>query len=668
MKSRTPAKAAWGPLLAVPALLIIGAAAVPVGVTADVPATEQAAFDKDVKPLYEKFCFPCHGEKEPSSGVPLAQFKTVDAIQKDPAIWRKSISRIREHTMPPKSAPQPSDKERDIMGVWMAHTLDRTPEHLTPKDPGKVLLRRLSRTEYNNTIRDLFGVTTNPADKFPGDAGGGGGFDNNADTLYIQPILMERYLTAAGEILSAAKPERIFIVPQDATGKNRQDATGKNRPDATGKKPAPRTAAKQILTFHAGRAYRRPASPEEVSTLLKLYDAGIKQGKTFENAVKFALKGVLVSPNFLFRAESLAAKPGPYPIDEYALASRLAYFLWSTMPDDELFKLAAAKKLRTPGVLETQIKRMLKDPKANALADSFAGQWLRVRELYTNAQPDTDKFKEFNPALRDAMYQESVLFFQSVLQEDAPLTRLLDADYTYLNEDLAKHYGISGVVGPRMRRVALTGDLGKRRGGVLTQAAVLTLSSYPQRTSPVLRGKWILSELLGTPPPPPPPVVATLGTDDGKSKEGLTFRQRLEKHRDKPECAGCHSRLDPLGFGLENFDAVGKWRDTIAGTPVDAVGAFPNGEKFNGPIELKRYMLTQKRDEFNRHLTEKMLAYALGRGLEPYDAPTVQKITKSVAGDDYRAVRLLTEIVKSYPFQYRQDAPPPAAPKRTAQR
>ena len=243
------------------------------------------------------------------------------------------------------------------------------------------------------------------------------------------------------------------------------------------------------------------------------------------------------------------------------------------------------------------------------------------------------------------------------------MLKLLDADYTYLNEDLAKHYGIAGVAGPQMRRVALIGDLGKRRGGVLTQGAVLTLSSYPQRTSPVLRGKWILSELLGTPPPPPPPVVATLGTEDTPNKEGLTFRQRLEKHREKPECSGCHSRLDPLGFGLENFDAVGRWRDAIGDKPVDAGGQFPNGEKFNGPVELKQYMLTQKRDEFTRHLTEKMLAYALGRGLEPYDTPTVQKIMQSVTGDRYRAVRLITEVVKSYPFQYRQDIP-----AQTAQR
>ncbi len=646
MISSAPAPLMRKLLLIAPLAILTGFALLPAGVTADAPPTDQQAFDTQVRPMYDKYCFPCHTEKDPSSGTSLAQYKTVESIQKAPAEWRKVVGRIRDQTMPPKNMPQPTPQEREIMALWVAHTLDRTPEDLAPKDPGKVLIRRLSRTEYNNTIRDLFGVDTRPADKFPGDAGGGGGFDNNADTLYIQPILMERYLSATGDILDAAKPDRLFVV----------------RPSQ--KVPA-RSAAKQTLAFHATRAYRRPVTTEETNVLLGLYDIGIKQGKNFENAVKFALKGVLISPNFLFRSESLFGKPGPYPIDDYALASRLSYFLWSSMPDEELFRLAAAKKLHAPEVLDAQTLRMLKDPKSASFADSFAGQWLRVRELYSNSQPDTGKFPEFKPALRDAMYQESILFFQSVFQENASLLRLLDANYTYLNEDLAKHYGILNVAGANMRRVALTGDTGRRRGGVLTQAATLTLSSYPQRTSPVLRGKWILSELLGTPPPPPPPVVATLGTDDAPSKEGLTFRQRLEKHREKPECAGCHSRLDPLGFGLENYDAIGRWRDEIGGKPVDSVGAFPNGEKFNGSVELKQYMFAQKRGEFTRHLTEKMLAYALGRGLEAYDAPTVQKITKTLEANNYRSIRLITEIVKSYPFQYRQDAPPPAVKQAT---
>lgn len=337
------------------------------------------------------------------------------------------------------------------------------------------------------------------------------------------------------------------------------------------------------------------------------------------------------------------------PLNDYELASRLSYFLWASMPDETLLELARRKNLRKPGVLEAQIARMLRSPKSKSFADSFAGQWLRVRDLYTSVQPDPKMFPSWTPALRDAAYRESVDLFHNIFQNNESVLTLLDSDYTFLNSDLAKHYGIEGVYGAEMRRVALTD---KRRGGVLTQASVLALTSYNRRTSPVLRGKWVLEEILGTPPPPPPPSVATLSQDDTPNKEGLTFRQRLEQHRSKPECASCHSRMDPLGFGLENFDVTGKWRTTIADAPVDSSGVLTSGETFRGPVELKAQLLRRKSD-FARNLTEKMLAYALGRGLEPYDLPAVRKITVALEKDDYRSSTLLAEIVKSYPFQYR---------------
>jgi hypothetical protein len=321
------------------------------------------------------------------------------------------------------------------------------------------------------------------------------------------------------------------------------------------------------------------------------------------------------------------------------------------MPDDSLFELARQKKLRSPSVLEAQVRRMLRSPKSKAFSDSFAGQWLRVRDLYTSVQPDPNMFPAWTPALRDAAYGESVGLFNSVVQNNESVLTLLDSDYTYLNGDLARHYGIEGVYGPEMRRVSLKD---KRRGGIITQASVLTLTSYNRRTSPVLRGKWVLEEILGTPPPPPPPSVATLSQDDKPNKEGLTFRQRLEQHRSKPECASCHSRMDPLGFGLENFDVTGKWRTKIADAPVDSSGVLTSGEAFSGPIELKTQLLRRKSD-FTRNLSEKMLAYSLGRGLEPYDLPAVRKITNAVEKDDYRSGTLIAEIVKSYPFQYRKD-------------
>jgi hypothetical protein len=388
-----------------------------------------------------------------------------------------------------------------------------------------------------------------------------------------------------------------------------------------------------------------------VGRLLNLFDRAAKRGANFEDAVKITLKAVLVSPNFLYRVERDQKSVRPYPISDYELASRLSYFLWASMPDDTLFALAAKKKLGDPAVLDAQVRRMLANPKSKAFSDSFTGQWLRVRDLYTVANPDARRFPQFTPALRDAMYRETITFFDDVVRNDRSVLNLLDARYTFLNEDLARHYGVPGVTGKQMRRVALADG---RRGGVLTQASVLTLTSYPQRTSPVLRGKWVLEEILGTPAPPPPAVVATLSPDDAP-KEGLTFRQRLEKHREQPACASCHSRMDPLGFGLENFDAIGRWRDTIGDVPVDAAGTMATGEKFSGPAELKRYLLASRKDLFVRNLSERMLSYALGRGLEPHDLPAVRKITTRVEQNGYRGATLVAEIVKSYPFQYRKN-------------
>ena len=292
---------------------------------------------------------------------------------------------------------------------------------------------------------------------------------------------------------------------------------------------------------------------------------------------------------------------------------------------------------------------MLQDPRAYSLAESFAGQWLHVRDLYTTVQPDKQRFKEFTPALRDAMATEPVQFFSAMIKQDESLLSLIDARHTYVNEELAGLYGLDNVHGSEMRRVALADG---KRGGVLTMAGVLTVTSYPRRTSPVLRGKWVLEEIFGTPPPPPPPVVATLPADD-RPRDGQTFRQRLEAHRAKPQCASCHGRMDPLGFGLENYDGIGKWRTEISGQPVDASGVLATGQKFSGPEELKRSILDRKED-FVRNMTEKMLAYALGRGLEPYDLPTVKRISAALAKDNYKSETLIREIVKSYPFQYRK--------------
>jgi len=617
-------------LITLPPVALAGVGLARIARSEPVPAP-QVRFEQAAKPLLTQYCAGCHGPKKAVDGVNLARFTDVVAIQKDQATWRKVLHQLRDRTMPPRNAPQPSTQQREQLVDWLTQTLDNVDEGLLEKNPGRVLIHRLSRAEYNNTVRDLLGVSSRPADQFPADGGGGGGFDNNADTLFIPPILMERYLSAAGDVVREAPKERIlFLKP--------------------GKKLLPRDAARKTLSFFASRGFRRPVEPVELANLVRLYDQAVSRRQKHEEALRYALKAVLVSPSFLFRVERDQPSPEPYLLGDYELASRLSYFLWSNMPDDELFKLAGAKRLHDPQVLDAQVTRMLKDPKADAFAESFVSQWLRIRELQTTAQPDPRRFPTYTPTLRDAMYQETVQFFGSVLRDNSSLLKLLDADYTYLNEELAKHYGFEGISGPQMRRVALTD---KNRGGVLTMGSVLTITSYPQRTSPVLRGKWVLEEVLGAPIPPPPPNAGGLPADDAP-KAGQTFRQRLELHRTKPECASCHSRMDPIGFGLENFDVVGRWRTKIGSETVDSSAQLPTGEKFQGAPELKALILARK-EEFARNLTEKMLAYSLGRGLEPYDIPTVRRITKTLADDGYRSSTLVREIVKSYPFQYRKN-------------
>ncbi len=585
---------------------------------------KEDSFEKEIRPVLEKHCFSCHGAEKQKAGVNLEPFRDRTAFCREPRVWEKVLGALRDEAMPPDDKPQPTDAQRERIMAWIDQALDDT--EAVPRDPGRAPLHRLSRLEYNNTIRDLLGVDTRPADKFPPDGGGGGGFDNNSVTLFVPPVLMEQYLAAAGDVLEKAKPERVFVArPDDSTTKE--------------------AAARKIVAEFTRRAFRRPVEEGEIAGPLSLFALADKRGEPFDDAVKLALRSVLVSPNFLFRVER-ADSAGACRLDDYELASRLSYFLWSSMPDEALFKIAERKKLHEPAALHAQVRRMLRDPKARDFAENFAGQWLRVRELKTSAIPDAEKFPGYTPALRDAMMAEPVEFFLSLLRENGSLLDLLDCDYAFVNATLAKHYGIDGVSGDAMQRVKLSD---RNRGGVLGMGAVLTLSSFPLRTSPVLRGKWVLEEILGSPSPPPPPQVKTLSSSD-KPKDGLTFRQRLEKHRSDAECASCHKRMDPLGFGLENFDAIGAWRTELAGEPVDASGEMVTGEKFSGPVELKKLLLARK-DLFARTVADKMFAYALNRGLEYYDAPLVRQTVKSLARDNYHVETLILAIVNSYPFQ-----------------
>jgi hypothetical protein len=435
----------------------------------------------------------------------------------------------------------------------------------------------------------------------------------------------------------------------------------------TGRKPptpAPAEQARVVLAEFAHRAWRRPVTSAEVDSLMHLYTSAMADGGTYDSSVKYALQAVLVSPYFLFRGEYAAATPAPAPaagarlgrpVSEIALASRLSYFLWSSTPDDELLGLAEHGQLRSN--LDAQVRRMLASPKAQALVTNFAGQWLEIRNLKF-VEADKKLFPDYDDELRDAMQKETEMFFDYIMRQDRSVMDFLTADYTFVNERLAKHYGMTDVTGDDFRRVSLAGT---PRRGVLTQASVLTVTSAPTRTSPVKRGKWVLEDLLGTPPPAPPPNVPPLA-GDSKAVTG-TLRQQMEQHRDNPVCASCHARMDPIGFGLENFDAIGKWRTKDAGAVVDASGKLTSGESFNGAVELISILADKKRDSFIRNLSEKMLTYSIGRGTERYDRPAIDKIMSQTAEGGYRFSSLVLAVVKSVPFD-EQRAESPAVAER----
>jgi hypothetical protein len=379
-------------------------------------------------------------------------------------------------------------------------------------------------------------------------------------------------------------------------------------------------------------------------------------GESVEEGIALALQAMLVSPHFLFHIEHDRYPNDPsrrHRISDVELASRLSYFLWNSMPDDELLSTAERRRLSDPQVLEAQVTRMLADPKASAMAENFAGQWLEIRNL-DSIKPDPQKFPAWGPELRDAMKTETRLFFDWILRENRPISEFIDARYTFLNEFLANYYGIDGVSGPDFRRVDLTTP---ERGGVLTQGSVLAVSSYPTRTSVVIRGKYILQNILGSPPPPPPPDVPAL--DEQAVGTTASLRKQMEMHRTNAVCASCHSRMDPLGFALENYDAIGKWRTMDGGFPVDSSGKLPGGKTFSNAADL-RQILSQRQYEFSRTLTEKLLIYSLGRGLARYDRPTVTHIRKTLADSGYGFQTLVREVIRSLPFQSRRAEAAPA--------
>ena len=622
--------------------------------------TGTPGFTETIRPLLKTYCFECHSSNKRKAGLNLEKIETDAEALDSFDLWELVGKRVQAKEMPPAKSKQPSDGERQTLAAFAKHVTEAqvsydklTKEQLERALAGDTMSRRLSRTEYNNTLRDLFGVDLHAGDLLPSEGGGGEGFDNAGVTLFTTPVLMEKYMEAAELVLGTLLPEPDAKAKAQPANKLEAEKLKEVRRRlliaVPGPRATPRDAARRILDSFLPRAFRRPITGKEVERYLRLFDLAAKRGDSYEQSLKLALKGVLVSPSFLFLMETPPEKSRIYRLNQYEMASHLSYFLWGTMPDAELLRLAEQGKLHDDTVLREQVQRMMGDPRARGLADGFAAQWLGIRPLGGTIRPDAKIFPEFDDELAAAMREETLLFFNAIVHEDRSVLEILDADFTFVNERLAALYNIDGVKGPKMQRVKLNDPA---RGGVLGQAGILAVTSFPHRTSPVVRGRWILEELLGTEVPPPPPDVPVLN-ERRKSDTGMTIRQKLEKHRSKAECANCHSRMDPLGFGMENFDVLGRWRTEQSGKPIDSVGVLPTGEKFNGPVELKKLLLEKRRPEFLRNLCRKMLGYALSREIRRADMKVVQDCVQALEQGDFRLSRLLETIVTSYPFSHR---------------
>lgn len=610
------------------------------------PTGDQLARDyaAKVRPLLAQHCEKCHGAAMKEGGVEYASIAKGEQALAKGRLWKRAARRIAKGDMPPEGEKPLAKEDRERLLAWLktaADYVDCDPRRI---DPGPAGLRRLTRTEYNRTVRDLFQINfdAGTAAGLPEDVNAEG-YDNLSATLTLSTALMEKYFTAADKVI-----DHLF-----SGGPQNRRAVFFLKPE---KDVTERDAARKIITRLAHRAFRRPPRSEDVDRLLGFYDRAIGRGDNFENGVRAMLKPMLVSPQFLFRIEEDRKASGEARganVDDHELAVRLSYFLWSTMPDDALLAVADQGKLSDPAVLEAQVKRMLADRKARALTENFAAQWLQLKKL-RNARPSPEFFPTFNNRLKDAMYQETVTFVDKLREEDKSILDLLDADYTFVNDVLAQHYGIADVKGPELRRVALKPE--HHRGGLLAMASVLTMTSHTFRTSPTQRGKYILEVVFGTPPPPPPPNVGMIKDDKpGKKKDVTTFREQLAQHATQASCAGCHRKIDPLGFALDNFNAVGAWRESTKEQPLDVSGVLPTGEKINGVADLKK-VLKERQPEFARNLAEQMLIYALGRELDHYDECTIRDVVAQVQKSDHRFSSLVLGIVKSVPFRQRRTA------------
>ncbi|MEM0969086.1 MAG: DUF1592 domain-containing protein [Verrucomicrobiota bacterium] len=570
-------------------------------------------FTHEIMPALEQHCFDCHDSDSAKGDVDLEQALTQTPLVRSRHLWENVAERVRMGDMPPRDKPQPSSQTKQKIRAWIANEVDQF-DYRTVRNPGSFVTKRLTREEYNRSIRDLVGLDLRPADNFPTDFSGTSGFSNSGNTLFLQTAHLDRYVTAADAVIDAVRADR------DAWSHLTQGTP------------------KEALLRFARRAWRRTPAPDEVHEVI----SALGTDSRADDALAAAIKIILISPHFLLRTEASGTEGQDQPVSSLDLASRLSYFLWASLPDEELLSAGERGALLDSKQRRRQVDRMLADSRSLALGELFAAEWFGSDDLGPRIRKDPIDNPWCTESLMKAMRDETALFVSSLVRENAPLARLVDADYTFLNAELAKFYRIPGVQGTAMQRVSLTTD---QRGGLFGHASILATTSFPHRTSPVVRGTWILETLLGTPPPPPPPNVPEIEVDEEGAHAARSLRQKLERHRNSANCAGCHDQIDPLGFALESYGEFGQWR-----SGVDDRGTLPNGAQFRGPAGLKLALIDNRLDDLAMQATRNLLAYALGRQLEYYDEGIVRDIAAELEPSGYRFRDLIHAIANSYPF------------------
>lgn len=584
--------------------------------------------------MIRQYCWNCHGDRSSRGGINFTSRLGDDGLAADPAFWRRVLRTLEDRSMPEDADRKKfTEIERQHLVLGIRQSLrNPDPAKIAP-DPGSVQLRRLTQYEYACTLRDLFGVEAK-SDSLPADDGGRG-LDPDVANMGLSPFVMNSYLNVAEDALDRAPRNRIVLAePSDKLPR--------------------REAAKKVLEVLLPRAFRRPVTADDLEHSLKLFDLVDGVGRSYDESLKLTLSGVLASPRFLLHVELPRPGEGPQRVEDYNLASRLSYFIWSSMPDEELLRLASQGKLADDKVVAQQVRRMLRDPKARALAENFGLQWLGLQRLKLPVRSTaTPTPADEALALRAEMHEEAVLFLDSILRSNTSLFTLFDANYTFVDETLARNYGLKPVKGTQFRRVSTPPE---RSGGVITLGGMQVITSISTatgaRTSPVRRGRWLIEALLGEPASPGFYDSCRISRDD-KAPQGPVLRAKLDENRRDASCAICHDRFDPAGFALENFDALARWRTEVGGQPINASAQFPGGAAFSGPAGLQQVVLADK-ELLVRNLTERMLAFALGRDLEVTDRPVVKQISDAVAKDNYRASTLVYEITRSLPFTHRR--------------